>query len=447
VRHVLFLAYHFPPTGGAGVQRSAKFARFLPDHGYEPVVVTGPGPQPEDPWTPSDDSLRDELAEELTVLRIASRRPPLSARGRARLERWARLSSPFARWWVDGAVEAARSAPEVELVYASLSPYESAEAAAAIAAERGVPWVADLRDPWALDEMRVEPSRLHLAAERRRMRVALSSASAIIMNTPEAAARLAKTFPSLSSKLSGAIPNGYDPDDFEVAPEARDDSAFRIVHTGYLHTELGGRQRRHALLHRALGGSSRGLDILTRSHVFLLEALERLGREQPDLPIELHLAGLASGADRAAGSLAGGVRFRGYLPHRETIALMRSADLLFLPMQNLPAGTRATIVPGKTYEYLGSRRPMLAAVPDGDARDLLAGAAQARLCRPPDVDAMVRIVRDLALRRRDHGPEPDAPDDPARPFDRQRLTGDLAAVFTNVLEPGRGERQTVSLSA
>ncbi len=33
---------------------------------------------------------------------------------------------------------------------------------------------------------------------------------------------------------------------------------------------------------------------------------------------------------------------------------MRSADLLFLPMQNLPPGVRATIVPGKTYEYLAS---------------------------------------------------------------------------------------------
>ena len=64
----------------------------------------------------------------------------------------------------------------------------------------------------------------------------------------------------------------------------------------------------------------------------------------------------------------------GYLAHDETVALLRSADLLFLPMHDLPEGRRATIVPGKTYEYLASRRLILAVVPDGDARDLLAHA-------------------------------------------------------------------------
>ena len=41
MRRVLFLAYHFPPIGGAGVQRSVKFVRYLPSFGYEPLVVTG----------------------------------------------------------------------------------------------------------------------------------------------------------------------------------------------------------------------------------------------------------------------------------------------------------------------------------------------------------------------------------------------------------------------
>ena len=62
---------------------------------------------------------------------------------------------------------------------------------------------------------------------------------------------------------------------------------------------------------------------------------------------------------------------RDFIPHAGTIELMRSADLLFLPMHDLPPGRRAGLVPQKTYEYLAARRPILAAVPDGDARDLL----------------------------------------------------------------------------
>ena len=57
-------------------------------------------------------------------------------------------------------------------------------------------------------------------------------------------------------------------------------------------------------------------------------------------------------------------------------------------MHELPPGRRASIVPYKTYEYLAARRPVLAAVPDGDVRDLLAPMAHVSLCRPSDSGAM-----------------------------------------------------------
>ena len=79
------------------------------------------------------------------------------------------------------------------------------------------------------------------------------------------------------------------------------------------------------------------------------------------------------------------VRIRGYLNHLESIALIRSADLLFLPLQNLPAGQRAGNVPGKTYEYLAADRPILAALPDGDARDLVTAAGAAYVVDPDDL--------------------------------------------------------------
>jgi hypothetical protein len=72
--------------------------------------------------------------------------------------------------------------------------------------------------------------------------------------------------------------------------------------------------------------------------------------------------------------------------------MIRSADLLFLPMHDLPAGRRARLVPCKTYEYLASGRPILAAVPEGDARDLLTGQPEVHVCAPPDVGAMAAIV-------------------------------------------------------
>src|SRR4051812_1119899 len=38
-RSLLYLSYLFPPRGGAGVQRSLKFAKYLPHFGWQPLII------------------------------------------------------------------------------------------------------------------------------------------------------------------------------------------------------------------------------------------------------------------------------------------------------------------------------------------------------------------------------------------------------------------------
>jgi len=130
------------------------------------------------------------------------------------------------------------------------------------------------------------------------------------------------------------------------------------------------------------------------------------------------------------------VRFVGYLPHDQSVALLRSADLLFLPMHDLPPGERARIVPGKTYEYMAARRPILAAVPEGDARDFVRASGLGHVCGPADRDGMLAILeaRLRAFRAR----EPDPPVDErflAR-FERGALAAQLAEVLEAALRDG-----------
>jgi glycosyltransferase involved in cell wall biosynthesis len=437
MKTVALLAYHFPPLGGAGVQRSLKFARYLPEHGYRPLVITGPG-RADGRWTPADETLLAELPD-VRVVRVPGPEPVPPGRWRGRAERWLGAAAAWDRWWVEGAGElVARHAREADVVLASMSPFQSAAAARAAAAA-GRPWVADLRDPWALDEMTIYPSRAHRRAALRRMGRDLSAAAAIIANTPDAARAIATAFPGLAGRPLEAIPNGYDAADFAGPDPSRPDSRFRVVHAGYLHTGLG--RSGHGAARRLLGGAIADVDILARSHVHLVAALERVAAEDPGLAatIELHLAGVVSPADREALGTAVAVCEHGYLEHSRSVGLMRSADLLFLPMHDVAWGHRARIVPGKTYEYLASGRPILAAVPDGDARDLLARAPQAHLCRPTDVVAMAEIIRCEAAARRLGGPAPTMllPDLLAR-YERRRLAGRLAAVLDAVTgSPGR----------
>jgi glycosyltransferase involved in cell wall biosynthesis len=430
-RRVLVLAYYFPPVGGGGVQRTRKFVEYLPGCGFEPVVLTGPVDRAL-AWAPDDPTLAGSIPAGTEVVRLEGPEPPRT-RLRGRAERWLRIAAPHTRWWIEGAVAVGREpARTADLIYASMSPFGSGEAAARLARETGRPWVADLRDPWALDEWQVYPSAVHHRLELRRMRRTLASAAAIVMNTPEAAAALRRAFPELGDIPVATIPNGFDPADFDGPPPPREDGVLRIVHAGWSHSASGRRHRRLRRLRGVLGGVTPGLDILTRSDLHLLAAVDRLLAARPDLRgrIEVHLAGVAAEGDRGR---YGEVRRRGYLPHAETIALLRSADLLFLPMHDLPAGVRSRIVPGKTYEYLAAGPPILAAVPDGDARDLLTRAGTAHVVRPADEAAIERAIL-AELARRDAGEPRPAPDpDLLARFERRRLTRALAEVFEGTL--------------
>ena len=203
------------------------------------------------------------------------------------------------------------------------------------------------------------------------------------------------------------------------------------MHTGYLHTDLGLRQRRTRRLRRLLGGELAGVEILTRSHYYLLEALQQLFEQEPDFEsrVELVLAGVLSDTDRALIADLPFVRTPGYLTHGESLALTRSADLLFLPMQKLPPGRRSTTVPGKTYEYIASGRPILAAVPEGDARDILRATGTAQICDPDDTHAMTEAIGSAFKHweRGDPAPTPD-PAVVAR-YDRRRIAGIFAETF------------------
>jgi glycosyltransferase involved in cell wall biosynthesis len=388
---------------------------------------------------PRDRSLRLEGAE---VYRLAGPEPARSGEWGRRAERWVRRPSAWRRWWHEQATQTARRATRVDLVHASIAPYETAETAIAVARELHRPLVVDFEQPWALDEMATYPTRLHRSLELAQMRRVLSAANAVVMNTPEAARRARALVPG---KEVVVVSSGVEHDEF-LGPSERGDGVFRIVHAGSFHTRTAMTLGRFSALHRILGGGVPGVDFLTRSHVYLLEALARVERDLRR-PVELHLIGDLTAEDEAV--LANApvqVRRHGYLPHEETVDLIRTADLLFLPLHDVREGSRVAIVPGQTYEYLASGKPILAAVPDGDARDLLARSGSALICRPSDVAGLSRALARELRRWRAHIAAPYANQSNLPAFGYEELTAELAAVYDGVLQRSRSPRRTALAS-
>jgi glycosyltransferase involved in cell wall biosynthesis len=398
---ILFIAYFFPPSGGGGVQRSLKFARYLPEFGIEPLILTGAAPRSSH-WAPQDDTLQRQLPEVVQVHRTR----PLSAterpyRVRTRVRNWLGLTSPFGLEWRRQAIALGSRLIEEhrpEAILVTMSPFEGAQIGRELARRHHLPWIADLRDPWALDEMQLFSSGLHRRLAARRMRRELFTASHVFMNTPEAARRLVSSFPEFPARRVRSLTNGFDAADFSGPAPATDPDHFTLVHTGTLH---GGGENKGSMSRRLNGLLTRspaGVDASCRSHLHLLRALEAWQADRPDAVrrVRVVLAGVATEADRDLVNRSGVaplVAFTGYCSHAETIARQRAAHLLFLPMHKLPPGRRATIVPGKLYEYLASERPILAAVPDGDARDIITASGRGHLCEPDDVAQMGRLLR------------------------------------------------------
>ena len=434
---LLFIAYYFPPLGGAGVQRTQKFVKYLAAEGISPIVVTGPA-SVDNRWSPLDATLDREIPPQVEVYRVPGPVPGGGNTIQRRFRKLLSLPQPYSQWWVRGGIHAASNVGAgVDLILATMSPFESAEIAAKLSKQFNVPWVADLRDPWALDEMQVYPSALHRSIETMKMRRLLSTAELIIMNTPEAVAALKVAFPKFRENRALSITNGFDEDDFMPPTLARPDSKFRIVHSGFLHTNAGLQFRKQSW-QRLLGGAAPGVDVLTRSHTFLLEAVDRWCTRNPHVSADLELvfAGAYTSDDRAIASRSSvtkAISFTGYIPHSASVALIRSADLLFFPMHNLPVGRRARIVPGKLYEYMASGRPILAAVPDGDARDFLIQCGTAFVCRPDDVEEMSRILDRVYCAWKEKCPFPMVARQFVARFGRRSLTAELAAALRSLV--------------
>src|SRR5690606_38388489 len=96
---VLFIAYHYPPRGGAGVQRSVKFVKYLPEFGVHTLVLAT-SPDLSNKWTPADSSLARETGEK-ELFRV----PPIPApsRGQRRFASLFGLPSPIGRAWAAAA--------------------------------------------------------------------------------------------------------------------------------------------------------------------------------------------------------------------------------------------------------------------------------------------------------------------------------------------------------
>ena len=371
-RSLLYLSYLFPPRGGAGVQRSLKFAKYLPEFGWQPLIIANGGHASDGVTQMKDSTLLRDLPPG-TIVRYTLDETKIENKFR----RWFNPTDSSA-WWVKPAIAAAsellqQHSPSAILV--TMSPFSAAEAGIKLKTQTNLPLILDLRDPWALDETKIYPTLLHAWRDMAAMSRALHHADLIIMNTPQAAQTVRNTFNLPDSTRIISLTNGFDEDDFATTtaqvPQA-DPDTLRIVHTGLFHcewAEIWDDIRAPRGLISRFKHPRRQINLWTRTPGYLLDAMQRATGK-----FELVLVGELTPADKLMLEncpVRDQIKILGYRSHDQSVAWLKSADLLFLPLHTPLDGGTALIVPGKAYEYLGARRPILAMGPRGDMRNFI----------------------------------------------------------------------------
>jgi glycosyltransferase involved in cell wall biosynthesis len=350
MRRVLFIAYLFPPIANSGTRRSLAFANHLPDLGWEPLVLTL---EPE-PQAPVDAELLAEVRPGKRVERV-----PLQSRLRAR--RWAgwlpgrlgqravealawrlrvRADVPdeAANWLVPAVQRALALHDSVgfDAIYASGWPWTAFLIAREVSRRTRKPYVLDYRDQWtpsgdmAWEKVSPEQARQNPALEK----LAARDAAALVTVTHALVESIGRDCGRNDLHL---ITNGFEPSDFAGDATPVDDGLLRIAYTGVWRPGYGLQD-----LYAAIA---------------LLRAQGR-----PELArLRVQTAGFTPGPAAGAG-VTDWVSELGPVPHGQALALMKQADLLYLPV---PTGYYATAsLPGKLFEYLGCGRPILAVVPE-----------------------------------------------------------------------------------
>jgi len=230
MKKVLIITYAWPPKGGVGVMRVLKFAKYLPQFGWMPSIITTDENAPGSPYRGED------IGINLAAYRvIRTRYKSLFLKLPDRLRKVI-LMPDIHRGWFDSAYETAVSLLKEEkfdAIFSTSPPEISHLIARALKKRFGIPWIADLRDLWSDDHFERESFLRHGPSLKMEKEV-LNDADSIVTVSKPWADKLAKT--SGVTKIN-VITNGFDEEDFHDIP-LRHSQQFTMAYTGKLHEEM-----------------------------------------------------------------------------------------------------------------------------------------------------------------------------------------------------------------
>jgi hypothetical protein len=367
MKRALVITYYWPPSGGPGVQRWLKFVTYFKEFGIEPIVFI-----PDNPHYPlKDKSIISEIPEGIKIIRFPIKEPYGFAKifskkktnrvssgiitkkkqsFKEKLMLWVRgnFFIPDARiGWVKPSVsflEDYLSKNKIDIIITSGPPHSLHLIGKSLKRKTGIKWLADFRDPWTTIHYH-KSLKLNKRSQKKHLELeseVLTNADLVVVTSDNTK----KEFQKITHSPIEVITNGYDVKK-KIIPNL--DSQFTLVHIGSL--------------------------LSNRNPEILWSVLSEIKNENEEFSKDLSIKLMGAVSEDVLKSiedfgLATNCKTFGYISHQEAIQQQHNSQVLLLvEMDTLET---KSIIPGKLFEYIAAKRPILALGPEGsDVKDIL----------------------------------------------------------------------------
>lgn len=387
---ILIISYFFPPIGGGGVLRVAKFAKYLDRLGWQVKVLT----VKRGFYPITDPTLLNDLSRNIEINRVNYPEPGFFL-GRKIASVLANLIYPLflipdnqILWFLPAIFKARQIIRHhhIKIIFTSSRSYSDHLIALVLKRLTGVKWVADFRDLWTRNPEIKFPTPLHLFCQQKLERLVVQNADKVITIS----GAMTESFQKLSSaqKKFSTITNGFDKEDFPKKPPEPERKYCQFIYTGSLY-----------------GG---------RKIVNLLAAIKEIN--QPQLKLKI-------------------IGPKERLSHQESLNQLYASNILLLILS--PQDT-AAVYSGKIFEYLATGKPILALAPkESAAAKLIIKLKAGIVVDPQDKEAIKKAIENYFQLWQSHKLEDKK--FKLKQFDRFELTKKFEKILSE-LEPKRKPR-------
>lgn len=418
----MIVSFGFPPLGGPSVQRPLKFCKYLKQFGWEPIVITAN-------WSLLETDQRDnDLMYERKNLdipiyevkdRIRPYSPSLSMSKTfqknnnqsiyRKIIRSFAIPDSLLTWCpfvIQTAGQIVHEYKPIQAIIATSPPASSLLCGYLISKRYNIPWIADLRDSWTTaPNFGKGRYGFYEKGNRYLEKRILNSASHIIAATDGIKHGLMS---SCDNRQCTVINNGYDEEDFSnIPPITKEPNKLQFVYAG------------------SFSG--------TQTPEYFLKALAYLQKEQDLSRIEVLFIGQFQDIYKQMVNSLGLnqiVKYIGYVPHSQSIAHIKNADVLLLFINDLGA---EEVLTGKIFEYLATGNYIFGMVPEGEAASLIKKLNVGTIIEPNSISNIVDGLRTIISLWENNEIKPQLESSAIKKFSRKEQTKQLSNILENML--------------